>query len=139
MYYYNMYGLLEGGIDRFNNSSSNNLFSSIVILVLFFGILIAAYYFTRFLGRFQMRQSKQSNMKIVEAIPVGPGKTIQLVKVGEKFVLLGVTKDQITFITEVDEEALNLEQLKTSVEGGQDFSRYLSRFMDKKKKNKEDE
>lgn len=142
MYSIHIQGLLANtgnGGDPIANLNSNSLWSSVVILILFIGVLFAAYYVTRFIGRFQMGQTRQRNMQIVEAISVGQGKTIQLVKVGDRFILVGVTKDQITFLSEVDEEGLNLEQLKTSFEGGQNFNRYLSQMMQKKRqKNQKD-
>jgi flagellar biogenesis protein FliO len=41
-------------------------------------------------------------MKVLEIASVGPGSTIQLVKVSEEYFLVGVSRTQITFMTKLD-------------------------------------
>lgn len=116
--------------------SSGSLIGAIVILVLFILILFGAYFTTRFLGNIQMNRTKDSNLKVIEAIQVGPGKTIQLIKAGEKYFIIGVTKDQITHLADIEADLLNLNKLIKSDEVGPSFSQYLNTMINKRKKNK---
>ena len=49
-------------------------------------------------------------MTIVEAISVGPQKTLQIVRVGETYMVVGVSRDQITYLREIDSTELELKQ-----------------------------
>lgn len=103
----------------------------IYILILCVVVFLGAYYSSRLLGNFQMKKNKASNIKILEVISVGPQKTIQLLKIGEEFVLIGVTKDKITFIKDISKDNLDLnlfENHDTIIP----FSQYMNKFKKKK-------
>jgi len=80
------------------------------ILLLFFVILYAAYFTTKFTAKFQSGRTMGKNMTIVEAISVGPQKTLQIVRVGETYMVVGVSRDQITYLREIDSSELELKQ-----------------------------
>lgn len=91
-------------------SSMRGTFQVIFIIVIFAVMLFAAYYTTRFVGNISIKRSANSNMQIIEVLPVGPQKTLQLVKIGNQYHLIGVTKDQITYITKVEQDTLELSK-----------------------------
>jgi flagellar protein FliO/FliZ len=112
--------------------------SAISIMILFVLVLFGAYFTTRFLGKFQSNQHKNSYIKILEAISVGPNKTVQLVKVGEEYMAIGVTKDRITYLKSIDKDQIELTLFE---ERGQmkSFNQYFNKFrQDKQNENKED-
>lgn len=78
------------------------------ILILFFIILYMAYLASRYAVRLQGGGSPGRNMQIIEAISVGPQKTLQLVRVGGTYMVVGVSRDKITYLCEVSEEELAL-------------------------------
>lgn len=106
--------------------------SAISIMILFVLVLFGAYFTTRFLGKYQSNRMKNSHLKIIEAIQVGPGKTVQLVKIGEEYVAIGVTKDRITFIKSIDEAHLDVAGIEAETQV-QPFSHYLDKFKNRKK------
>lgn len=107
------------------------------VLLLFAIVLFGAYYTTKVLTRIQLKQHKNSNIKIVEAISVGPQKTLQLIKVGDEYVLIGVTKDQITFIKEISGEGIDLRRIEEmEQEVPVPFSKYLDKVLKKKTSDK---
>ena len=78
------------------------------------------------------------NIKVIEAAPLGFQNTVQLIKAGGKYFLIGVSKNGITFIGEVDEKDLNFESSQLSPIS---FDKLLSKFLKKEgdvqKDNKE--
>jgi len=82
------------------------------IIFLFFLVLYIAYFVTKHLGKWQMNQSSGANMTIIEVLSVGPQKTLQLVRIGKKYLVIGVTREHITQIEEVSEADLIIQNQK---------------------------
>ena len=97
------------------------------ILLLFFVILYAAYFTTKFTAKFQSGRTMGKNMTIVEAISVGPQKTLQIVRVGETYMVVGVSKDQITYLREIDPAELVFKTQEEAVS----FSKLLDKIVRK--------
>jgi flagellar protein FliO/FliZ len=66
-------------------------------------ILIAAYYTSKFIGGIKLGQMKKSNFQVIDSYRVTPNKALQIVKIGNKYVVISIGKDNINFITELDE------------------------------------
>lgn len=80
-----------------------------IILVL---ILIAAYYTSRFVGKYKMGQLINSNFEVIEVYRISNSKMLQLVRMADKYVVLGITKDHITYITELDKDKILTHEVK---------------------------
>lgn len=76
------------------------LIKLVFILVL---ILVAAYFATKYIGKISMGQLKNSNFKVIDTYRISSNKFLQIVKIGNKFVVISVGKDAVNFITELDE------------------------------------
>lgn len=74
------------------------------LIILLLLILAATYFTTRFIGNIKLGQMKNSNFKLIDAYRISPGKIIQIVKIGNKYIVLAICKDTINYITELDEE-----------------------------------
>ena len=66
-------------------------------------ILVAAYYTSRLIGGIKLGQMKKSNFQVIDTYRVTPNKALQIVKIGNKYVVIAIGKDDIHFITELDE------------------------------------
>lgn len=84
-------------------STTNNVLQLLGLVVLLIIILIAAYYTSRFVGRYKLGQLKNSNIQVIEIHRISNSKMLQIIKIANKYVAIGVSKDNITFITELDE------------------------------------
>ncbi len=111
--------------------SSGNFGELIVLIIVFLLIIIACYYITRFVGGKQLKQMKNSNFTVIDTYRVTANKFLQLIRIGEKYFVISVTKDSITVITELSKEEIILPESKT----GQDksFTSILSEVIKKKK------
>lgn len=72
------------------------------------------------------------NLSVIEAVNLGGHAIVQLVKAGDKFLVVGVTKERVTVLTELDAEqisepeAVELKTMETP------FGKVLSRFIQPK-------
>lgn len=109
----------------------------IVVLIMFIFVLALAYLTARLAGRFQSNIQSRSNMHIMETMRIGNNKYVQIIKVAEHYIVIGVGKDTIEFLTELDEDELNLEAMANTDKGS--FKDILSQFQKKKDENETDE
>ncbi|MCL2620113.1 MAG: flagellar biosynthetic protein FliO [Defluviitaleaceae bacterium] len=93
-------------------------------------VLFLAYFSIRLMGRARGGVRGQRNVKLVEAVGVGPQTNVQLVQAGDKFFLIGVSRNGVTLLGEVNGDSLIIEEKPLS---NVPFDSYLSRFMPKKK------
>ncbi|SER55647.1 flagellar biosynthetic protein FliO [Lachnobacterium bovis] len=104
------------------------------VLLIFLFVLASAYFVTKWLAKYEKLQGHNSNLKVVEATKVGANKNICLVKIGKKYIVVAVGKDNVTFLTEVKEDELTdlsflEEQEFTKVEDS--FQEIFSKIKDK--------
>lgn len=86
-----------------------SLFKLIVLLIVFILILVASYYATKWYAKSGFPGNKSQNIQMIESFPMGPGKQICIMKLGNKYAAVAVCKDRITFLAELEEEQLSLE------------------------------
>lgn len=92
-------------------SSSDNVLQLLGLCLLLIIILIAAYYTSKFVGRYKLGQYKDSNIRVIEAYRIGTNKMLQIVRIANKYVVLGISKEQITYITELDESEVMIHDM----------------------------
>lgn len=109
----------------------------VVVLIMFLFVLGLSYLAARLAGNFQSNIQSRNNVKIIETIRIGNNKYIQIVKIGSRYAAIGVGKDDITFLTELEEEELNLDALGKNTKGS--FKDILSQLQKKKDENDTDE
>jgi len=95
------------------NINNKSYFAQMVTLVsfimVFIFVIFLTYYATKLISNYGFKNNKNCNIKILEVIGVSPQKTLQLIKVGSKVILVAVTKDRVEYITEINENEINLE------------------------------
>lgn len=84
-------------------SSYDSILQLVGLVVLLIIILVAAYYTSKFIGGIKLGQMKKSNFQVIDSYRVTPNKALQIVKIGNKYVVVAIGKDNINFITELDE------------------------------------
>jgi flagellar protein FliO/FliZ len=104
------------------------------VCLIFVFVLAITYAATKFIAGYQKNVYTNRSMQILTSMKVGTNKYIQVVKVADKYLVIGVSKDQITMLTELsEEEAMSLKTGANST--GAKFSENLNEVM-KKMKNK---
>ena len=72
------------------------------MLVAFALIVAAAYFVSKYFGKYALKTRENSNIKVVETSRVTADKYLQIVEVGGRYFLIGITKTNINLISEVD-------------------------------------
>lgn len=95
-----------------SNSPVGRIFTVIFTLVIFVVILYLAYLTTKYIGKKYSVQGGMSgrNIKIIDSMRLSQDKLLMIVKVGDKAILVGVSKDHMEYICEVDENQLYTEE-----------------------------
>lgn len=114
-----------------------NFFSMLIrmfsVLAFILGIMLVALYFIKKMGfKSGVLPGTQKCMEIVERLYLGPKKSIALLKVGKEFVLIGLSSNQITFLSKVD-VSRESDTDNTEIQN-EDFYRLLSRVGDRHEK-----
>ena len=100
----------------------------VTVLFAFVFVLAITLVGTRLVGNYQKRQSYSKNFESIEAYGLSNNKYLQLVRIGQRYFVLAVSKDNVTVVTEVEEKELELTE--DGVSGG-GFGGLLSKAKDK--------
>lgn len=114
--------------------NTQNVLQMIGILIVFVLILFATYYVTKWVAKSGMVQNHAENIKVIETFRIAQNKYIQIIQIGSRYCAIAVSKDQITFLTELNEEELNLSSFQRNMTNVS-FREMLGRM---KKENKKD-
>ena len=107
--------------DAFN--SVGQFFLLIIVIV---GVLYLAHIATKYFARTSLPK-KGKNLDLIDSMSVGQFTAIQVVRAGKKYVLLGVTKERISFLTELNEDELELND--TNDKKLIPFDSYMQKFL----------
>ena len=87
----------------FAGSVMPSLFKMISALIVVIAcIYVGSYLLKRMMGRKYSDGNRQSILEVLETTCVAPKKTVSLIRVKDKSVLVGVTDNQISVLTELD-------------------------------------
>ncbi len=78
----------------------------LTVLLVFIFVLVLCYLTTRFIGGYQKTQMNNRNFEVIETMRIANGKFLQIVKVGARYVVIGISKDSITTVCELTEDEL---------------------------------
>ena len=112
-------------------STFESILELIGLLIIFVIVLVACYFVTRLVAGKQMLQKKVGNFEVIETFAISQNKYLQLVRMGNKYVVISVSKDAIAFVTELDESEVCRMQKPASAEG-KSFKEILSSFTKEK-------
>lgn len=110
-------------------SSFAQLITLIIVFIFVLGLTVVA---TRWMGKLQKQQYKCTNIEVIETSRISNTKYIQIVRTGQKYVVIAVCKDTVTMLTELQQEEL---ELITSPETS-DFLGFQEILMKVKERNK---
>ena len=85
-------------------------FKLIFLVIIFIVILVLSYLVTKWYANFGLVKNKTNNIEIKESFQLAPGKTISIVRIGEKYVALAQFKDNVVKLAELTEEELILNR-----------------------------
>jgi len=114
------------------SSRLESVWQLFTVSIVFVVVLGLAYYTTKWMAKIQKRQAFNKNIEVIETFKVTTNKYIQIVRTGEKYLVIAVGKDTITMLTEIDKEQIELSD--NNLEQNESFSEILSKLKDLKHK-----
>ena len=85
-------------------SKSESFVQFLTVFLVFLLVLGLTYFTTRFVGSFQKNIAVNRNFEAIESYRITNGKYLQLVRIGNRFFAISVSRDNINTICELSEE-----------------------------------
>lgn len=124
-------GLLLTG----DSDSYAQLLAVLVIFVLVLGLTAIT---TRWIANYQKRQNVNSNIEVLDAARISNNKYIQIIRVGETYMVVAVCKDTVTMLGQVPREQLkNIGEMQKSKSFRELFENAMKKHSGKDSERKE--
>ena len=81
----------------------------ITVLFIFLFVLIVTYAVTKWISGIQKIQMTGKNMTVLETLRISNSKYLQIVRAGDKYLVIAVCKDTVTMLTELSADSLCLD------------------------------
>ncbi|MDD6233754.1 MAG: flagellar biosynthetic protein FliO [Lachnospiraceae bacterium] len=118
-------------------SMGNSIAQFITVTLIFIFVLAITYFTTRWIGSYQKKKMSYGNIKVIESTRLSSNKILEIVKAGDKCVLIAVCKDTVTYLGEINENTLEFKEAQTKESFGSVFNRF--RFSGKEEAEDEEE
>lgn len=87
-------------------SRMDNVLQFVGALVVFIIVMILVVVTTRFVGGFQKTKYQNNNLKVLETVRISNNQYLQIAQVGEVYLVLAVSKNNISLLTKLTKEEL---------------------------------
>ena len=101
------------------------------VLVIFIVVLGATYYATKWIANYQKGADNGKNIEVIETCKISATKYVQIIRIGERYVAIGVSKDQIVSLGDVAADDLTLDTVEKE---NLSFKEVLEKIKGEKKK-----
>ena len=118
-------------------SMLRNLGQLIWVLVLFVLVLLLTLLTTRWIAKYQQGQLHNQNLKIIETLKVSPNGYIQIIRAGDVYLVISVSKDHIEKLAEITPDQLAADTVDTTgqkIDMVESFHDILDKVKQQKKK-----
>lgn len=110
-------------------SNTNSIVQFLTALLVFVFVIFLTQFSLRWIGKYQKMQSGNRNFEVIETHKVAQNKFLQIIKVGSRFFLIGIGKDEIKYFVELDGEDLDLSTDRNVTQD--QFRQFLDKAKDK--------
>ncbi len=89
-------------------------FFSLTLVIII--VVLLAHYSTKFFAKVSLNRGRNTNLSVIESIGIGYQQNIQLIRVCNKYIVVGVSKEKMVLLTELsEEEAMSLQNNKENL------------------------
>jgi len=93
-----------------NNSSTGGFVQFLTVFVLFIIVLVLCAFTTRFVAGYQKNKMLSGNIHVLETYKISNNKFIQIVKIGDKIFAVGIGKDNVNLLGEINEDSIVINE-----------------------------
>lgn len=94
--------------------SLNNITRFISLLIIFAFVLAITYFTTRYIANYQKGKIDNGNIKIIETARISQDKLLQIIKVGTRYFLIAISKNDVTYLSELKEDEIKISENGTN-------------------------
>ncbi|MCR5468432.1 MAG: flagellar biosynthetic protein FliO [Lachnospiraceae bacterium] len=121
-------------------SRADSFLQLLGLLLIFILVLAATYYVTKWIAGFEKSQSFNHNLHVVETLKITTNKYIQIVKAGNKYLVIAVGKDEITMLAELDKDEVEEEfAVSPTPFNGESFKQIFDKIKNKLPDKRDDD
>ncbi len=93
-------------------------------------ILYLSYVAAKLVGKSSLRGGRSRYMRMVDQMPMGQGRAVSVLQVGDRYFLIGIAEKQISTLAELEEEGLVPLEIEEPVNstGVPDFKELMRRL-----------
>jgi len=81
-------------------------FTTILYILITFGVFALTYYTTKYISKRAGMMSKSKNIQLMEKIVVGKDKQVGILRVGEDYILIGITNQSLQIGNSLSKETI---------------------------------
>lgn len=92
------------------SSSLESFIQLVGVLFIFVIVLALTYFTTRWIGGYQKNQMSGREFRVVDTIRIANGKCVQILKLGDVYLVVAVGKDEVTMLAKLTEDEMGLTE-----------------------------
>ena len=85
-------------------SSKDNILQLLGLLFVFILVLFAAWYVSKLIGNKAMGGFGNRNINVIESFRLDNNKAIEIIRIADKYLAIGISKDNISVLAQLNEE-----------------------------------
>lgn len=89
------------------NSTLKNVGQLCSVLFIFIFVLFLTYFVTRWIAGYQQSKIVHGNLRVIETMKLSANKYIQIIEVGDVFLVIGISKDHIERLAELNKDQIH--------------------------------
>ncbi|MBO6147400.1 MAG: flagellar biosynthetic protein FliO [Lachnospiraceae bacterium] len=87
----------------------------VTVIAIFLIVLAVTYFTTRFVGGYAKNRIVTGNIELIDSMKIAPSAYIAIVRTASKYMALGIGKNEIHFLCELPEDAIEVRETGTVV------------------------
>lgn len=80
------------------------------VLIIFVFVLVITYFTTKWIGSYQKQHMSGNGFQVVNTLRIANNKYVQILKLGDVYLVIAVGKDEVTMLAKLTEEEINLTE-----------------------------
>lgn len=97
------------------------------VFMIFLFVLVITYFTTRFIGTYQKTQTFNRNIEVIETFRIANNKYLQIVRAADKFLVIAVSRDSVTMLTELSKESIEKLPPKATLSENESFQAVMEK------------
>ncbi len=115
-------------------SAAADIFKFFSVFIVFIAVIVAAYYFTKWYAKSGFIKKGSNNVEIVETFQMSPGKIVYILRIGQRYVSVVTSKDNVVKLVELSEDELDFQ--KADIIKETSFKDIMGQMLKNKKEDK---